>query len=92
MKELRTEIEIRASPEKVWEILIDLAHYPIGIHLSIVLSAKQHWASQSPSITGPQAQRRERCTAPCSPWSHIENCAGNGTFWFRPCLQAHTAS
>ena len=28
MKELRTEIEIRASPEKVWEILIDLAHYP----------------------------------------------------------------
>ncbi len=28
MKELRTEIEIKASPEKVWEILTDLAKYP----------------------------------------------------------------
>ncbi len=28
MKELRTEIEIRASPEKVWQILTDLDKYP----------------------------------------------------------------
>ena len=28
MKELRTEIEIQASPEKVWQILTDLAKYP----------------------------------------------------------------
>lgn len=28
MKELRTEIEIKAPPEKVWEILTDLARYP----------------------------------------------------------------
>jgi hypothetical protein len=27
MKELRTEIEIDASPETVWQILTDLAHY-----------------------------------------------------------------
>lgn len=28
MKELRTEIEIQASPETVWQILTDLAKYP----------------------------------------------------------------
>lgn len=28
MKELRTEIEIRASPEKVWKIMTDLDKYP----------------------------------------------------------------
>ena len=28
MKELRTEIEIHASPEKVWQILTDLDKYP----------------------------------------------------------------
>ena len=28
MKELRTEIEIQASPERVWQILTDLAKYP----------------------------------------------------------------
>jgi hypothetical protein len=28
MKELRTEIEIKASPEKVWKILTDLTKYP----------------------------------------------------------------
>ena len=28
MKELRTEIEIQASPEKVWKILTDLEKYP----------------------------------------------------------------
>ena len=28
MKELRTEIEIQASPEKVWAILTDLSKYP----------------------------------------------------------------
>ena len=28
MKELRTEIEIQASPERVWQILVDLAKYP----------------------------------------------------------------
>ena len=28
MKELRTEIEIQASPEKVWKILTDLDKYP----------------------------------------------------------------
>jgi hypothetical protein len=28
MKELRTEIEIQASPEKVWQILTDLDKYP----------------------------------------------------------------
>jgi hypothetical protein len=29
MKELRTEIEINASPEKVWQILTDFDQYPI---------------------------------------------------------------
>jgi len=28
MKELRTEIEIQASPEKVWQIMTDLDKYP----------------------------------------------------------------
>jgi hypothetical protein len=28
MKELYTEIEIQASPEKVWQVLTDLAQYP----------------------------------------------------------------
>ncbi len=28
MKELHTEIEIQASPEKVWQVLTDLANYP----------------------------------------------------------------
>ncbi len=28
MKELRTEIEIQASPEKVWQILIDFDKWP----------------------------------------------------------------
>lgn len=28
MKELRTEIEIQATPEKVWQILTDLSRYP----------------------------------------------------------------
>lgn len=28
MKELRTEIEIQASPEKVWQILTNLGEYP----------------------------------------------------------------
>ena len=28
MKELRTEIEIQASPEKVWQVLTDLAKWP----------------------------------------------------------------
>ena len=28
MKELRTEIEIQASPEKVWQVLTDLDRYP----------------------------------------------------------------
>ena len=28
MKELRTEIEIQASPDKVWQILTDLDRYP----------------------------------------------------------------
>lgn len=28
MKELRTEIEIQASPEKVWQVLTDLDKYP----------------------------------------------------------------
>lgn len=28
MKELRTEIEIQASPEKVWQILVDLDKWP----------------------------------------------------------------
>ncbi len=28
MKELRTEIEIQASPEKVWQVLADLAKWP----------------------------------------------------------------
>lgn len=28
MKELRTEIEIQASPDKVWEILTNLDQYP----------------------------------------------------------------
>ena len=28
MKELRTEIEIQATPEKVWQILTDLDQYP----------------------------------------------------------------
>ena len=28
MKELRTEIDIQASPERVWQILTDLAKYP----------------------------------------------------------------
>ncbi len=28
MKELRTEIEIQASPETVWQILMDFDHYP----------------------------------------------------------------
>jgi len=28
MKELRTEIEIKATPEKVWQILTDLDKYP----------------------------------------------------------------
>jgi hypothetical protein len=28
MKELRNEIEIQASPEKVWQVLVDLAKYP----------------------------------------------------------------
>src|SRR5450756_1372086 len=28
MKELRTEIEIQASAEKVWQILIDFANFP----------------------------------------------------------------
>ncbi len=28
MKELRTQIEIQASPEKVWQILTDLDKYP----------------------------------------------------------------
>jgi len=28
MKELRTEIEIQASPEKVWQILMDFDKWP----------------------------------------------------------------
>jgi uncharacterized protein YndB with AHSA1/START domain len=28
MKELRTEIEIKASAERVWQLLTDFAHFP----------------------------------------------------------------
>lgn len=50
MKELRTEIEIQASPERVWQILTDLDGYP-GWNPFLFQAIGKAWVGEKVAIT-----------------------------------------
>lgn len=70
MKEIRTEIEISASPERTWQILTDFARYPewnplvleaagelrLGARLRVRISAGREMAFR-PTVTALEPQR-----------------------------------